>query len=87
VLACVLLLQYETLEEVQEALRRAGLESSNLIVALDYTKSNTWTYVLHTSIFFETHVYACMSDSLFILSAVGETRLVANVCIKYHPIV
>jgi E3 ubiquitin-protein ligase RGLG len=35
--------KYETLEEVTEGLRAAGLESSNLIVALDYTKSNTWT--------------------------------------------
>jgi len=35
--------QYETLEQVQEALRKSGLESSNLIVGVDFTKSNTWT--------------------------------------------
>ncbi|KDO27436.1 hypothetical protein SPRG_07024 [Saprolegnia parasitica CBS 223.65] len=35
--------QYETYEQLQAALRAAGLESSNLIVAIDYTKSNTWT--------------------------------------------
>jgi len=29
------------IEQLQEALRRAGLESSNLILAIDYTKSNT----------------------------------------------
>eukprot|EP00292_Cryptomonas_paramecium_P008336 CAMPEP_0113682488 /NCGR_PEP_ID=MMETSP0038_2-20120614/12694_1 /TAXON_ID=2898 /ORGANISM="Cryptomonas paramecium" /LENGTH=283 /DNA_ID=CAMNT_0000601569 /DNA_START=35 /DNA_END=886 /DNA_ORIENTATION=+ /assembly_acc=CAM_ASM_000170 len=35
--------QYKTIEEVQDGLRKAGLESSNLIVAVDFTKSNTWT--------------------------------------------
>jgi len=34
---------YKTIEEVQQALRDAGLESSNLIIGIDYTKSNTWT--------------------------------------------
>jgi len=34
--------RYRTLEEVQEALRKAGLESSNLIIGIDFTKSNTW---------------------------------------------
>ena len=35
--------QYSSLDEVSAALRAAGLESSNLIVAIDFTKSNTWT--------------------------------------------
>jgi len=35
--------RYNTYEELQKALRNAGLESSNLIVGLDFTKSNTWT--------------------------------------------
>jgi E3 ubiquitin-protein ligase RGLG len=35
--------KYETLDEVSEALRTAGLESSNLIIALDFTKSTQWT--------------------------------------------
>lgn len=35
--------RYETIEEVQQALRKSGLESSNLVVAVDFTKSNTWT--------------------------------------------
>lgn len=34
--------KFQSLEEVQNALRNAGLESSNLIIGVDYTKSNTW---------------------------------------------
>ncbi|CAH8385708.1 unnamed protein product [Eruca vesicaria subsp. sativa] len=34
---------YGSLEQVSEALGRAGLESSNLIVGIDFTKSNEWT--------------------------------------------
>mmetsp|Transcript_39024 Transcript_39024/g.76291 ORF Transcript_39024/g.76291 Transcript_39024/m.76291 type:complete len:281 (-) Transcript_39024:15-857(-) len=35
--------QFKNIEEVQAALRHAGLESSNLILGIDFTKSNTWT--------------------------------------------
>ncbi|WOL12335.1 E3 ubiquitin-protein ligase [Canna indica] len=35
--------EYESMEQVTEALREAGLESSNLIVGIDFTKSNAWT--------------------------------------------
>eukprot|EP00798_Chlamydomonas_sp_ICE-L_P010746 gene10746-17822_t len=34
---------FQTREEVTAALRQQGLESSNLIVAVDFTKSNEWT--------------------------------------------
>ncbi|XP_027347427.1 E3 ubiquitin-protein ligase RGLG2-like [Abrus precatorius] len=34
---------YNSIDEVSEALARAGLESSNLIVGVDFTKSNEWT--------------------------------------------
>jgi len=34
---------YKTLSEVQNALRGAGLERSDLIVGVDFTKSNLWT--------------------------------------------
>ncbi|CAG9461118.1 unnamed protein product [Pedinophyceae sp. YPF-701] len=33
--------RYRTFQQVQEALRKNGLESSNLIIAIDYTASNT----------------------------------------------
>jgi E3 ubiquitin-protein ligase RGLG len=35
--------QFHSLEEVQAALRGAGLESSNLVVGIDFTSSNSWT--------------------------------------------
>ncbi|KAI3764777.1 hypothetical protein L2E82_14793 [Cichorium intybus] len=34
---------YSSLEQVTEALRGSGLESSNLILGIDFTKSNEWT--------------------------------------------
>ncbi|PPS04661.1 hypothetical protein GOBAR_AA16002 [Gossypium barbadense] len=34
---------YNSLDQVTEALVNAGLESSNLIVGIDFTKSNEWT--------------------------------------------
>ncbi|KAB2635750.1 E3 ubiquitin-protein ligase RGLG2-like [Pyrus ussuriensis x Pyrus communis] len=33
----------QTLQQVTDALRKEGLESSNLIVRIDFTKSNEWT--------------------------------------------
>lgn len=35
--------QYESIEEVQAGLRQAGLESSQMIIGIDFTKSNEWT--------------------------------------------
>lgn len=34
---------FHSLDQVQSALRAAGLESSNLLVGIDFTKSNEWT--------------------------------------------
>ncbi|XP_027357857.1 E3 ubiquitin-protein ligase RGLG2-like isoform X2 [Abrus precatorius] len=34
---------YNSIDEVTDALARAGLESSNLILGIDFTKSNEWT--------------------------------------------
>jgi len=35
--------QFTSIGEVRTALRNSGLESSGLVVAIDFTKSNTWT--------------------------------------------
>lgn len=35
--------RFKNIQEVQSAVRAAGLESSNLILGVDFTKSNTWT--------------------------------------------
>jgi len=35
--------KYETVEEVSVALKKSGLESCQLVVGIDFTKSNTWT--------------------------------------------
>lgn len=35
--------QYESIEEVQDGLRKAGLESSQMVLGIDFTKSNEWT--------------------------------------------
>ncbi|KAI4323291.1 hypothetical protein L6164_022909 [Bauhinia variegata] len=35
--------QFSSLDQVTAALRKEGLESSNLIVGIDFTKSNEWT--------------------------------------------
>jgi len=35
--------RFTSIAQVQSAIREAGLESSNLIVGVDFTKSNTWT--------------------------------------------
>jgi len=35
--------RFTTIEQVQQAVREAGLESSNLILGVDFTKSNNWT--------------------------------------------
>ena len=35
--------QFQTLEQVTQEIRAAGLESSQLIIGVDFTKSNLWT--------------------------------------------
>lgn len=33
----------QTIDQVQQALQQRGLESSDVIIAVDFTKSNEWT--------------------------------------------
>ena len=35
--------KYKSFPEVRKALQKSGLESSNLIIGIDFTKSNNWT--------------------------------------------
>jgi len=34
---------FQSFEQLQQAIRDAGLENSNIIIGVDFTKSNTWT--------------------------------------------
>ncbi|KAK6148260.1 hypothetical protein DH2020_019172 [Rehmannia glutinosa] len=51
---------YNTLDQVTDALARAGLESSNLIVGIDFTKSNEWTASTH-----DQEVFSFFPDEKF----------------------
>jgi len=65
---------YKSLQEVQDALKESGLESSNLIVGIDYTKSNTWN---GKQTFGAQSLHAIRSDTLNpyqeVISIVGRT--------------
>ncbi|XP_052728987.1 E3 ubiquitin-protein ligase RGLG5 isoform X4 [Vigna angularis] len=51
---------YRSLDEVTAALANAGLESSNLIVGIDFTKSNEWTASTH-----DQDVFSFFSEERF----------------------
>ncbi|AYV78356.1 MAG: E3 ubiquitin-protein ligase RGLG1 [Edafosvirus sp.] len=66
---------YKSFGEVQEALRSAGLENSNLIVGVDFTKSNTWQgkksfhgYNLHALL-----EGSEMNQYQYVISTIGKT--------------
>lgn len=47
------------LVQVTDALARAGLESSNLIVGIDFTKSNEWTGLVSSEL---VVILVCCTD-------------------------
>ncbi|XP_059318313.1 E3 ubiquitin-protein ligase RGLG4 isoform X2 [Lycium ferocissimum] len=46
---------FSSLDQVTVALRESGLESSNLIIGIDFTKSNEWTVTTHDQDVFSFH--------------------------------
>lgn len=50
---------FSSLDQVTLALREAGLESSNLILGIDFTKSNEWTVTTH-----DQELFSFQSDNL-----------------------
>lgn len=65
--------KYQSLEEVQQALRTAGLESSNLIIGVDFTKSNTWTGKNTFSGFCLHHLSNVMNPYQQVIHIIGRT--------------
>lgn len=56
--------KYATYEEVQQALRKAGLEGSDLIIGIDATTSNTWNGKLSFSPYSE-NLHTLIGDSYY----------------------
>ena len=54
--------------QVTAALAHAGLESSNLIVGVDYTKSNEWTGYKFTECLKQVLNYIELADFFFFLN-------------------
>ncbi|KAM7266910.1 hypothetical protein ACFE04_009076 [Oxalis oulophora] len=64
---------YTSLEQVTEALANAGLESSNLIVGIDFTKSNEWTGTRSYGRRSLHHIGAGMNPYEQAISIIGKT--------------
>ncbi|PKA54634.1 E3 ubiquitin-protein ligase RGLG2 [Apostasia shenzhenica] len=64
---------YNSLQQVTEALAQAGLESSNLIVGIDFTKSNEWTGKLSFSNHSLHHIGDMPNPYEQAISIIGQT--------------
>ncbi|XP_057982996.1 E3 ubiquitin-protein ligase RGLG2-like [Malania oleifera] len=67
---------YNSLEQVTEALAHAGLESSNLIVGIDFTKSNEWTGAKSFNRKSLHHLGDCLNPYEQAISIIGKTLAV-----------
>ncbi|KAJ7956754.1 E3 ubiquitin-protein ligase RGLG2-like protein [Quillaja saponaria] len=64
---------YRSLDEVTSALAHAGLESSNLIVGIDFTKSNEWTGKLSFNRKSLHHIGSGQNPYELAISIIGKT--------------
>ncbi|KAK9104300.1 hypothetical protein Scep_021144 [Stephania cephalantha] len=64
---------YSSLDEVTQALSRGGLESSNLIVGIDFTKSNEWTGAKSFNCRSLHHTGDCYNPYEQAISIIGRT--------------
>lgn len=73
---------YSSLMEVQDALRSSGLESSNLIIGIDYTKSNLFSGArtfqgksLHhiSTTHVDDHRFASKNPYQVVIEIIGQT--------------
>ncbi|KAG8383257.1 hypothetical protein BUALT_Bualt05G0165600 [Buddleja alternifolia] len=64
---------YQTLDQVTAALSRSGLESSNLIVGIDFTKSNEWTGAKSFNRKSLHHIGNCQNPYEQAISIIGKT--------------
>jgi len=65
--------RFQTLSQLQDGLRECGLESSNLIIAIDYTKSNTWTGKVSFGSFCLHHLSTTLNPYQQVISILGRT--------------
>ena len=72
---------YSTLKEVEDALREVNFEACELIVGVDFTKSNTWNgkksfdgKLVHVAKY-KSKRDCCLQDDLCTISRIRPTRI------------
>jgi hypothetical protein len=68
---------FETVEEVQDELRKSGMEMCDLIIGIDYTQSNTWngknTYYGRNLHFLDSDMGMGMNPYQHVIQTIGKT--------------